>query len=85
MIFQILCRLSLHRVILQSLAELSQFRDGIQELGVAGALNQYPNLLYGFFVNGNSQEDALTAGSSTYIRTCIYINMCILYVIATDT
>ena len=62
--------ITLHRVILQSLAELSQFRDGIQELGVAGALNQYPNLLYGFFVNGNSQEDALTAGSSTYIRTC---------------
>lgn len=64
---------TLHRVILRSLAELSQFRDGIQELGVAGALNQYPNLLYDFFVNCKSQEYALTAGIELYLYT--YINM----------
>ena len=35
---------TLHRVILRSLAELSQFQDGIHELGVAYALLRYPNL-----------------------------------------
>lgn len=41
--------ISLHKVILASLVELSQFRKGISCLGVSTALKEYPQLLYTFF------------------------------------
>ena len=50
---------TLHRVILRSLAELSQFKDGIEALGVGKVMNVHSHLLYDFFVQG---KDPLTAG-----------------------
>ena len=44
---------TLHRVILRSLAELSQFIDGIEALGVGKALKEYSGILRVFFVNCN--------------------------------
>ena len=56
--------ITLHRVILRSLAELSQFqfRDGTDTLGVGRAMSLYPELLYEFFVNSKTQKATLTAG-----------------------
>lgn len=57
---------TLHRVILRSLAELTQFRDGLEALGVGKALTQYSSILYDFFVNSNPPNDPLTAGMCLY-------------------
>ena len=53
---------TLHGVILRSLAELSQFKDGIEALGVGKAMKKHPYLLYDFFVQGKDLKDLLTAG-----------------------
>lgn len=51
---------TLHKVVLVSLAELSQFRKGLATLGVATALKDYPHLLQSFFSLRNN--DQLTSG-----------------------
>ena len=50
---------ALHQVILRTLGELSQFRDGLDTLGVARAMKQYGVLLQEFFVN---KKSGVTAG-----------------------
>lgn len=40
---------TLHKVILASLAELSQFRKGLSALGVVTALKEYSHLLHSYF------------------------------------
>jgi hypothetical protein len=52
--------ITLHKVILASLAELSQFRKGLSTLGVAAALKDYPHLLHSYF--SVEYEDELTSG-----------------------
>lgn len=54
--------ITLHKVVLVSLAELSQFRKGLSTLGVATALKDYPQLLRSFFCH----VDQLTSGMDTY-------------------
>ena len=49
---------ALHRVILKILGELSQFRDGLNTLGVASAMEQYGILLQEFIVNKKSRVTA---------------------------
>ena len=49
---------ALHRVILKTLGELSQFRDGLNTLGVASAMEQYGILLQEFIVNKKSRVTA---------------------------
>ena len=56
----ILQSVALHKVILTSLAELTQFRDGLSALGVQKALQDYPNLLHSFYCLKNS--NILTSG-----------------------
>ena len=51
---------TLHKVILASLAELSQFRKGLSALGVAAAVKDYPHLLHSYFSVEDNYE--LTSG-----------------------
>ena len=52
--------IGLHSVILKCLAEMDQFRDGLEVLSVASSLKEHPAILEEFFVmNKNS---TLTAG-----------------------
>lgn len=51
---------SLHKAILASLAELSDFKEGLNTLGVVDALKQHGNLLRPFFCNDAKVE--LTSG-----------------------
>ena len=51
--------IALHHVILKTLGELSQFKDGLRTLGVADAIESQGELLHDFFVNIKSD---LTAG-----------------------
>ena len=51
--------ITLHKVILASLAELSQFHKGLSALGVAAALKDYPHLLHSYFT---VEHDELTSG-----------------------
>ena len=43
--------ISLHRVILGTMAELSQFKEGLSVLGVCDAMKKTPELLYSFYCN----------------------------------
>ena len=52
---------ALHSVILKTLGELSEFRDGLQSLGVAQAMSANGELLRNFYVKGNSK---VTAGNN---------------------
>ena len=52
--------ITLHKVILASLAELSQFHKGFSALGVAAALKDYPHLLHSYF--SVEHDDELTSG-----------------------
>ena len=51
---------TLHKVILASLAKLSQFRKGLSALGVAAAVKEYPHLLHSYF--SVEDNDELTSG-----------------------
>ena len=53
--------IALHHVILKSLGELSQFREGLGSLGVLKAIQEHGELLRDFFVIKKSD---LTAGMS---------------------
>ncbi len=59
----ILESVSLHSVILKSMAELYQFRDGLETLKVASAMKNHTALLWDFFVN---KPPSLSAGNSRY-------------------
>ena len=48
----------LHSVILQSMAELFQFRDGLETLKVATAMKNHADLLRDFFINNPPAVDA---------------------------
>lgn len=50
-------------VILTSMAELSQLKDGFSALGVAESVSKYPDLLYSFYCMDH--KDNLTAGFNT--------------------
>jgi len=54
---------ALHQVILRTLGELSQFRDGLETIGVARAIEQNSAFLQEFFVKKSSR---VTAGVSKY-------------------
>ena len=53
---------TLHKVILVSLAELSQFCDGLSSLGVLDALKNHSELLSSFYCQ--SSDVTLTAGTT---------------------
>ena len=55
---------TLHKVVLCSLAELDQFRDGMATLGVADSLQQYHPLYASFYCMGSG--DSLTSGTVCY-------------------
>ena len=50
---------ALHHVILRSLGELSQFREGLESLGVLKAIKEHGELLRDFFIVKKSE---ITAG-----------------------
>lgn len=52
---------TLHKVILASLAELSQFREGLSTLGVSDALKNNPDLLHSYYCC--EYEDKLSSGA----------------------
>ena len=52
--------IALHRVILKTLAELTQFREGFQCLGVGEQVVQHSEILRQFYVRG--MQSKLTAG-----------------------
>lgn len=67
---QIIRTVCLHKVILASLAELSQFRDGILKIeGMRNVLAKHATLLEPFFCM--NKQDKLTSG--TYIINSIPI------------
>ena len=51
--------ISLHQVILKTLGELSQFRDGLETLGVGKAIEEHGEFVQEFFVIKDSE---ITAG-----------------------
>ena len=51
---------TLHKVVLSSLAELDQFRSGLAALGVRDSLQQYHELHASFYCMGSG--DSLTSG-----------------------
>ena len=55
---------SLHKVILASLGELSQFRDGLSTLGVLGALKRSSHLLYSYYCC--DVDDELSSGKCVH-------------------
>ena len=52
---------TLHKVVLASLAELSQFRNGLSAIGVLPALKEYPFLLSPYY-SIDDINDQLTSG-----------------------
>ncbi len=62
---------SLHSVILKSMAELYQFRDGLETLKVASAMKNHRGLLWDFFVN---KPPSLSAGNN-YAATGYYVRI----------
>jgi hypothetical protein len=52
--------ITIHKVILSSLAELSQFKRGFSALGVADELKKHPDALSSFFCK--DKDIPLTAG-----------------------
>lgn len=50
----------LQMVVLNTLAELHQFMDGLASLGVVKALRKHPSLLRSFYCSANKEE--LTSG-----------------------
>ena len=51
---------TLHKVILSTLGELTQFKEGLSTLGVLDALNEHPDLLLPYYCC--SYDDKLTPG-----------------------
>ena len=73
--------MALHEVILKTLGELSQFRDGLESLGVASALQQHGSLLRSFFVKEQSKLTAGKIARSKIVFITFYIlNMQITFV-----
>ena len=54
--------MTLHHVLLRSKAEMDQFCEGLQALGVLNAVREYPDLMRPFFTNSAVQN--LTAGDT---------------------
>ena len=52
---------TLHKVILASLAELSQFRDGFSSLGVLKTVKEYSHFLHSFYCS--DYDDELNSGT----------------------
>ena len=52
---------TLHKVVLVSMAELSQFREGLCALGVADAMKRNSKLLYSYYCC--EYNDELTSGT----------------------
>lgn len=52
--------ITLHKVVLSSLAELSQFREGLSAIGVLASLKEYPHLLSSYY--SVEPKDELTSG-----------------------
>ncbi len=61
---------SLQKVILTSLAELTQFKDGMSALNVCDALKKHPNILYSFYCR--EFTETLTAGFFCQITFCLF-------------
>ncbi len=61
---------TLHCSILEVLAELDQFKKGLQSLGVLDIISQYPKLMAPFFTNKGHQK--LSAGKSgSYVNNSL--------------
>ena len=63
---------TLHKVILASLAELSQFQEGLSALGVADALKNSPHLLHSYFCS--EYHDDLSSGMYVLYNYYLYIS-----------
>ncbi len=69
-IMTIIQSISLHSVIVKSMAELYQFREGLETLNIATAMTHHSELLYDFFVY---KPVALIAGDYYFMcnqRSC---------------
>lgn len=58
--------LSLHEVLLKSLGEAHQFRDGMNTLGVTAVLSKHGDYVRRFYCNDSSLVQPLTAGMSVF-------------------
>ncbi len=64
---------ALHKVILASFAELTQFKEGLSTLGVAEAMKDNPDILRCFFCS--ESKKILIAGMCCHI---LYILYCVM-------
>lgn len=64
---------TLHKVILASLAELSQFRDGFAALGVLKAVQDHFHFLYSFYCS--ECDDELNSGIYSILCNCVNIQI----------
>lgn len=59
--------IALHKVILNSLGELADFKKGLQALGVSDAMKKHRGELRPFFCNDEQVE--LTSGQANFVVT----------------
>ena len=62
---------ALHKVILGTMAELSQFCEGLTALSVSDALKNHPDLLYPYYCT--EYQDTLSSGTHTHVLYYMYI------------
>lgn len=69
---------TLHRVLLKSLAETTQFRNGLSALSVRESLEKYPKLCMQYYCS--SESDVLNSGTfflkSWPYCACVFMQIC---------
>lgn len=61
--------IALHKVILGSMAELAQFKEGVSAHGVGDAIKDHPDLLHSYYCTDH--HDTLTSGMNVlFYETC---------------
>ena len=71
---------TLHSVLLKSLAEVTQFRDGLSALSVQESMKKNPNIFMPYYCL--SESDALNSGTYIVNHIChayFEINLCMFY------
>ena len=75
---------ALHHVILKTLGELSQFREGLETFGVLKSIQEYGVLLQDFFVMKKSELKAGMHVCAAIITASIMIMMSIIIILSCD-
>ena len=73
---------ALQRVILRTLGELTQFRDGLQCLGVGKEIAEHREILQEFYVKTKTSK--LTAGIFIFLFICLFVILLLLLRIFTS-